>query len=776
VPRALITGGAGFLGSHLCRRLLAEGWDVVCMDNFLTGRPGNVADLVGERFRLVNVNVTDFLHVPGPLDAVLHFASPASPIDYLKYPIQTLKVGALGTHHALGVAKEKRASFLLASTSEVYGDPQVHPQPETYWGHVNPIGPRGVYDEAKRFAEALAMAYHRSHAVPVRIARIFNSILADEQVLYDDGHELRRETVEELARRLGSRPLPSGFRVPAFDHEGRMRAADASALIAHPTSSRCYEVHTAYGRSIKVTGDHSLFVEGQDGRPEARPVDDLRVGDRVAVATRLQIPERDRAQVSMLEVWDAAGLDPWKLMVRAPELERIVWERRQEVLAAIMRNYPRGVPHKRRMLWAEVHNHRRRGQLPLGAIRALGIPVPEDARVRLRTSGASAELPVRIQLTDELLWLLGLYVAEGCRFEDQGKNAFVNISCDAETLRRATKVIERDLGLRVVQAKGSAARSPAIVVHSRLLLRLLDHLGFVAGRKRLPGWVLGLSLSRLKWVLEGYREGDGVHSGERFVAAKRHEFSTVHTELKDDLIVAFARFGLVPSVGRYESRFRQRTGDRRYPFWRLTLCDVRPWSPLDWDRGVVQRLNARRTGDLVWAQVHVIEEVPATPLVYDFSVPGLENFWAGTGVMAKNTFGPYMRLDDGRAFCTFAVQALRGEALTVHGDGSQTRSLCYVDDLVEGIWRLLQSDLVGPVNLGNPEEVTILELARVVARAAGVEPRIEFRPRPVDDPEVRRPDITKAVTELGWKPQVGLEEGVQRTVPWFRRALEAGGG
>ena len=773
MPRALITGGAGVLGSHLCRRLLAEGWDVVCMDNFLTGRPNNVADLVGERFRLVSVNVTDFIHVPGPVDAVLHFASPASPIDYLKYPIQTLKVGALGTHHALGLAKDKHARFLLASTSEVYGDPQVHPQPETYWGHVNPIGPRGVYDEAKRFAEALAMAYHRSHGVQVRIARIFNSILADEQVLYDDGHELRREPVEDLARRLRSQPLPRDFRVPAFDRDTRMRAVKASALIAHPTSSRCYEVHTAYGRSIKVTGDHSLFVEGPDGRPVARSVDDLRVGDRVAVATRLEVPERDRLQVSMVDAWDAAGLDPWRLMVRAPQLGPVVWERRQEVLAAIMRNDPRDLPHKRRMLWGEVHGHRRRGQLPLGVIRALGIPIPDGARVRLRTSGPSAELPARIQLTDELLWLLGLFVAEGGRVEDPPKSAFMHLSCDTETLRRATKIIERDLGVHVVQAKGSAARSPAIFVHSKLLLMLLDHLGFVAGRKRLPGWVLGLPLPRLRWVIEGYREGDGGHSGKKFDAAGRHEFSTVHAELKDDLIVAFARFGLLPSVGRHESTLRRRTGERRNPFWRLTLCDVRPWSPLDWDRGVAQRLNARRTGDLVWAQVHSIEEVAATPLVYDFSVPDLENFWAGTGVMAHNTYGPSMRIDDGRAFCTFAVQALRGEPLTVHGDGSQTRSLCYVDDLIEGIWRLLGSELVGPVNLGNPEEVTILELARTVARAAGVEPTIELRPRPVDDPEVRRPDITRAVTKLGWKPQVSLEEGVQRTLPWFRRALEA---
>jgi dTDP-glucose 4,6-dehydratase len=312
VPRAVITGGAGFLGSHLCRRLLAEGFDVVCMDSLLTGRAANVEDLIGRNFRLVNVDVTDYIHVSGPVDAVLHFASPASPIDYLRYPIQTLKVGALGTHRVLGLAKDKGARFLLASTSEVYGDPQVHPQPETYWGHVNPIGPRGVYDEAKRFAEALAMAYQRTHGVEVRIARIFN------------------------------------------------------------------------------------------------------------------------------------------------------------------------------------------------------------------------------------------------------------------------------------------------------------------------------------------------------------------------------------------------------------------------------------------------------------------------------VFGPNMRVDDGRAFCTFAVQALRGEPLTVHGDGSQTRSLAYVDDLIEGFWRLLWSDVEGPVNLGNPQEVTILELATMVAEAAGAELRVAYKPRPVDDPEVRRPDITRAMELLDWKPAVTLEEGIRRTLPWFRRALGIG--
>ena len=174
--RALVTGGAGFLGSHLCERLLAEEFEVVCMDNLITGSLANIERLFGrDGFVFVHHDVTNFIHVAGPLDAILHFASPASPIDYLKLPIQTLKVGSLGTHKALGLAKSKGARFLLASTSEVYGDPLVHPQPESYWGNVNPVGPRGVYDEAKRFAEALTMAYHRHHGVETRIVRIFNT-------------------------------------------------------------------------------------------------------------------------------------------------------------------------------------------------------------------------------------------------------------------------------------------------------------------------------------------------------------------------------------------------------------------------------------------------------------------------------------------------------------------------------------------------------------------------------------------------------------------------
>jgi dTDP-glucose 4,6-dehydratase len=174
--RALVTGAAGFLASHLCDRLLEQGVTVVGMDNMITGSAANLVHLENHAaFELIRHDVSKFISLGGPLDAVFHFASPASPVDYLQLPIQTLKVGSLGTHNALGLAREKRARFLLSSTSEAYGDPQVHPQPESYWGHVNPVGPRGVYDEAKRFAEAMTMAYHRHHAMDTRIVRIFNT-------------------------------------------------------------------------------------------------------------------------------------------------------------------------------------------------------------------------------------------------------------------------------------------------------------------------------------------------------------------------------------------------------------------------------------------------------------------------------------------------------------------------------------------------------------------------------------------------------------------------
>jgi dTDP-glucose 4,6-dehydratase len=229
--RALITGGAGFLGSHLSDKLIERGWDVICMDNLVTGAAPNVAHLVSHpKFRFVQHDVTRYINIDDPLDAVLHFASPASPDDYLKLPIPTLKVGALGTHNTLGLALAKKDKYLLASTSECYGDPEVTPQPETYWGHVNPIGPRGVYDEAKRFAEAMTMAYHRYHKVDTRIVRIFNTY--GPRMRLNDGRALPNFLYQALTGKpitvYGSGKQTRSFCYVADLVEGLMKLLDSN--------------------------------------------------------------------------------------------------------------------------------------------------------------------------------------------------------------------------------------------------------------------------------------------------------------------------------------------------------------------------------------------------------------------------------------------------------------------------------------------------------------------------------------------------------------------
>jgi dTDP-glucose 4,6-dehydratase len=276
--RILITGGAGFIGSHLCDYLLAQGHQVIAMDNLSTGSTDNIAHLAGyERFLFIQHDVTNYIYVEGPVDAVLHLASLPSPVDYLNFPIQTLKVGALGTHKALGLAKAKGARFLLASTSEVYGDPLVHPQAEDYWGNVNPVGPRGVYDESKRFAEALAMAYHRHHGVPTRIVRIFNTY--GPRMRLDDG----RVVPNFIRQALAGEPLTvydEGTRTRSFCYvsdlvEGIVRLLMSDEVypvnLGNPDEMTILEfAHTI----LEVTGSRSgiVFVHPQDERTQDDPM------------------------------------------------------------------------------------------------------------------------------------------------------------------------------------------------------------------------------------------------------------------------------------------------------------------------------------------------------------------------------------------------------------------------------------------------------------------------------------------------------------------------
>ncbi len=277
--RAVVTGGAGFLGSHLCDRLLERDYEVVCLDNLLTGNTSNIAHLMGHsNFKFIKYNVIDYLFVEGPVDAVLHFASPASPIDYLEMPIQTLKVGSLGTHKALGLAKEKKARFLLASTSEVYGDPLVNPQPETYWGNVNPIGPRGVYDEAKRFAEAITMAYRRYHKMDARIARIFNTY--GPRMRPNDG----RVVSNFIVQALGGSPLTiygDGSQTRSFCYVSDLIGGILSLLAAPPSNEmgQPFNIGNPEERTIRDLAIKILALAGSSSPVvyQELPVDDPHV-------------------------------------------------------------------------------------------------------------------------------------------------------------------------------------------------------------------------------------------------------------------------------------------------------------------------------------------------------------------------------------------------------------------------------------------------------------------------------------------------------------------
>ncbi|MBA2684109.1 MAG: UDP-glucuronic acid decarboxylase family protein [Gemmatimonadota bacterium] len=291
--RVLITGGAGFLGSHLTDRFLADGHEVVGLDNFITGHPDNIAHLASnQKYEFVQHNISTYTYVKGKLDGVLHFASPASPIDYLELPIPTLKVGALGTHNALGLAKEKGARFFLASTSEVYGDPLVHPQPETYWGNVNPVGPRGVYDEAKRFAEALTMAYHRFHGLDTRIVRIFNTY----------GPRMRPRDGRVV----------SNFIVQALRNEPITIYGDGSQ-----TRSFCYA-------SDEVEGIYQLFMKGDSdpcniGNPDEYTVRQLAEMVRELTKTTAPLVERplpeDDPKIRKPDITRARAMLGWEAKV-----------------------------------------------------------------------------------------------------------------------------------------------------------------------------------------------------------------------------------------------------------------------------------------------------------------------------------------------------------------------------------------------------------------------------------------------------------------------------
>lgn len=773
----LITGGAGFIGSHLCERLIHEGFRVICMDNFITSNIKNIGHLRREKkFEFIKHDVSKFINLAGRLDYVLHFASLASPEDYLRYPIQTLKVGSLGTHNTLGLAKAKKAKFLLASTSEVYGDPLVHPQPESYWGHVNCVGVRGCYDESKRFAEAMTMAYSRTHKVDTRIVRIFNSILADQMTIVFNDNDIHLEEIEKYVDRLGHDAQDKRILVPSFDPETlRVGLKEVSALIKHPYKGDAYELSLAYGRKVKVTGDHSVFKRDKNGQPTAIPVRNLKIGDHVAIPAKLPVVEKDIGHINIVQ--EIAKICPrselWGYAVYFKKLKPLIKERKKDIYQILKRSNHYNAQRFNNGIFCAFNKYRQNSFLPLYVLSKLGVNAPEDAKIRIFSGGAHIFTTNKIKISNDILWLLGFYIAEGSANYLKGKNYYITFSSDVHLLKKAKVILEDNFGTHVIYVPPKECeKPPSIVVHSKVLYFIFDKIFKIikvpSQKKEMPGWIMQLPLSKLKYVLEGFKDGDGTHSGKKM----NNElcFDTVSKKLSLQLTMICLRFGIVSSLGRYATTFKKKYGSKHFPFYRVTICNISNFNILQWDaKGVKQNLSASRSGDLVWAWIKEIKKCKASPYVYDFSVPGTENFIAGDGVFCHNTYGPRMRMRDGRVVTNFIYQALHSKPITVYGRGRQTRSFCYIDDLVEGLFKLMLSRSRDPVNLGNPREFSIMELARLVVKLTGTRSRIVYRLLPQDDPKQRQPDIGRAQRLLKWKPKIPLEKGLRLTIQWLKR-------
>lgn len=646
--RTVITGGAGFIGSHLCERFLARGHEVICVDNLITGSLSNIDHLRGDgSFRFIHHNISDPLLIDGPVDNVLHFASPASPVDYLRHPIPTLKVGSLGTHNTLGLAKLKQARFLLASTSEVYGDPEVHPQREEYWGNVNPVGVRGCF-------------------------------AADTEVLTSDGWKPFPQVTDrdEILTRAanGVMEYHRPIEVIKQRYVGELiRFANAKI-------------------DLLVTPNHKMFVR-EKGRQEFRLVE------------AYQAITWNRAEMLKSGRWLAEEQDHFRL----PRVANA--KARQQTVFAMD-------------LWLEF----------------FGYFITEGSTyLRHRTSVVGG----KTYATKEYIVLIS----------QSKKNA---------AQRRKIRDCLKRLGFTFHEENAQFR------ITNKQLFTYLRQFG-KARQKFVPRDFLRLPPRQLRILLDAMMLGDGTMEGRRYYSASPALIDAVQEML--------LKVGLAGSIHRKQKDRATLAVHVLSDRPRDYLTPHYPRRSVEWYDGYVYCVNVpnhvihvRRKKKALWCG-NCYDEAKRFAEAITMAYHRYHEVNSHI-VRIFNSFGPRMRLDDGRVVPGFFGQALRGEPLTVFGDGSQTRSFCYVDDLVEGIERLLFADFHEPVNLGNPDETTILEFAKEILALSGSQSSIVYKPLPQDDPKVRKPDISRARKLLGWEPKVSRQDGLRRTLEYFRARIQ----
>lgn len=756
--RILVTGGTGFIGSHLVDRLMEAGHEVICLDNYFTGDKSNISHWLGNpNFELIRHDVTEPIRLE--VEQIYHLACPASPVHYQYNPVKTIKTNVMGTLNMLGLAKRIKARFLLASTSEVYGDPKIHPQTEDYWGNVNPIGIRSCYDEGKRVAETLTFDYQRQNNVDVRVIRIFNSLTGDQNVLYYQGDKLYYESFADCYNRIYDDI--SQVSVPCFDQKtGEMALRPISAIWKHKVTKKGYEITTTWGKKVKITADHSLFTRDEQGLPQPVFGHDLNVGDLVAVPHYIPFVEKE-----LTPFYISDKLSSQRLSIVSQDVISHLETFHDKIYDYLKQ---KGISSRQR--FANLKRYETFNRFPLELWHYLDLPItPKEQVVGYQSTKIINNY---IENIPNLLWFLGFYLAEGCLIHSK-KDRQLLFSSNLKYLEKLVRVAQDLFGYDCeIRLDQSGKRAPCVHIRSKVIVDLVIN-AFQFGQKLspekdIPTWILQLPAAQLIHFLHGFWEGDGNHDAK--TTGSLLIFNSSSLKIIEKLVLILAKFGIIGSISEFYTT-AYKGAEKQFKSYRITVQGLDDYNILNLGQ-VQQKLQAKTTGNLAWAKVKTIQEFEIDEAVYDFSVPDAENFIGGTScVCCHNTYGPRMQVNDGRVVSNFIVQALQGIPLTVYGDGSQTRSFCYVSDLVEGMIRLMNGEHPGPINIGNPGEYTVLELAQKIQAIIDPTVAIQFNPLPSDDPQRRQPDITKARTLLGWEPQVPLETGLNLTIPDFRERL-----
>ena len=648
---ALITGGAGFIGSHLCEFLLSKGFKVICMDNLITGNEENIRHLEGnENFIFINHDVSERIEINGGIGYVMHFASPASPVDYQKIPIPTLKAGSLGTHNTLGLALAKKAKYVLASTSEVYGDPLVNPQPESYWGNVNPVGLRGCFSE-------------------------------DTEILTIDGWKNFKDTSkEDHVATLN----PNNFNL---EYHKPME------VIEQEYNGKMY-LFKNFKIDLLVTPNHKMYVK-----------------------------KKHKKNFQLIEAQ-----------------ESIFWK---------------GSESKTDCIWSGKE------------IKKFYLPKINNNRVKNRES------------IDMDIWLefFGYYISEGCVHVRNRKQIikgreYINnmynilIAQDKKNKKNYNKI---RACLEKLPFNFFTSDDHQFRIVSMQLGKYLKQFGKAAD-KYIPSDFKQLSSRQLLILFNALMLGDGNKIMTKYY--------TKSLRLASDIQEIALKIGLCGKISKSKGRDVYYVNIRYKGRSLIRKDNLTPLYPkpkiVDYSGKVYcvdvnnHIIYVRRDGKAIWCG-NCYDEAKRFAEALTMAYHRIHNVDTRI-VRIFNTYGPKMRKDDGRAVPNFITQALRNEPITIYGDGKQTRSFCYISDMVDGIYRLMLSKINEPVNMGNPEEHTITEFAGIIKELAKSESRIIFEKLPADDPRVRRPDIAKAKKEMGWEPKVGLKDGLKKTIKWFKES------